>query len=67
MKAYMIHILIDGQIQMQGFGSGGNGMEAFESAVDSGSVYLPSDRTVDIVAINLATRIMVKFEAGMAL
>lgn len=65
MKTYAFKLYNEGdQLVNEGYGSGSNAMEAFETAVGYGTVILPVDGPVEVVAVNTETGVAIRFEAG---
>lgn len=52
MRDYIFKILIDGQLFGEGYGQGNSAMEAFESGIETGSVYFSGGQEVEILALS---------------
>lgn len=63
MNYYDIQIILESNLVGEGMAYGNSAMEAFENAMKSGSVYIPSGHQVEIVA-SIPGGYAIKFEVA---
>lgn len=62
MKNYCFNLFVGSQLHGEGFGFGQNAIEAFETAIDQGAVYIPENTEIEVSAVNTANGLMIRFD-----
>lgn len=52
MKFYTFNLILNGSLVGEGYGNGSNLFDAFERAVEEGTVILPISQEIEVVASN---------------
>lgn len=62
MKYYDFSLIQNNQLVGEGYGTGSNALDAFENAVQAGTVLLPANEHVEVAALS-ESGLGIKFEA----